>query len=152
MALYTVTRSTTVDTPPDRVLPLIADLRRWTDWSPWEDLDPQLHRTYSGATSGVGQRYAWRGNKKAGAGTMEILETTDRSVRIAVNFVKPFASSSVSSFRLDDAAGATRVTWTMEGKQNALMSLIGRFHPMDKMLGPDFEKGLARLRTVAEQA
>ncbi|GAB3698030.1 SRPBCC family protein [Mariniluteicoccus flavus] len=74
MGNYTVTRSITVDAPAARVLALITDLHRWVDWSPWEDTDPALNRTYSGAQSGVGQRYAWRGNKKAGEGTMEIID------------------------------------------------------------------------------
>lgn len=153
MGTYTVTRSLTVEAPADRVLGLVTDLRRWREWSPWEDLDPQLERTYAGAESGPGQRYTWRGNRKAGEGMMEVLEADDRSARIAVNFRKPFRSSSISSFTLDEAArGGTRVTWAMEGQQNAVMGLIGRFYSMDKMMGPDFEKGLARLKAASEQA
>lgn len=101
----------------------------------------------------MGQRYAWAGNRRAGRGTMEVLEAEPTHARVAVSFVQPFRSSSVSSFTLTpDAAGRTEVTWTMEGQQNALMALVGRVYPMDKMIGPDFEKGLARLRTAATAA
>lgn len=83
---------------------------------------------------------------------MEVLEADSHSVRIAVNFLKPFRSSSMSSFQLEQARGGTQVTWTMEGQQNALMGLMGRVYSMDKMIGPDFEKGLARLKAAGERA
>ncbi|WP_052669674.1 SRPBCC family protein [Nitriliruptor alkaliphilus] len=149
-ATYTVTRSTHVEAPPETVQALIVDLRRWQAWSPWEDLDPQLQRTYGGADAGVGAWYEWRGNRKAGQGRMEIVEASDRHVTIDLRFVKPFRSESTTRFDLTSDAGATLVTWTMTGPQTVASRLMGIFTSMDRMIGPDFEKGLARLKTTAE--
>ncbi|GAB3623445.1 SRPBCC family protein [Mariniluteicoccus endophyticus] len=150
MATYTVTRTTIIDALPGYVRPRIADLREWVHWSPWEDLDENLTRTYTGAESGVGQRYTWKGNKKAGEGSMEVVEADTQRVRIAVNFLKPFKSSSMSVFTLRPEGARTHVHWTMEGQQNALMGLVGHLYPMDRMMGRDLEKGLARLKAAVE--
>lgn len=150
MTSYTVSRSTTIAAPLERVRALLVDLREWQQWSPWEGLDDNLQRTYSGAEQGVGQHYEWSGNKKAGAGSMDVEAVTARQVRVGVSFLKPFKSTSTSTFDLAEADGTTTVTWTMTGEQNALMGLVGKVYPMDRMIGPDFEKGLAQLKRVAE--
>lgn len=148
---YTVTRSIDIDAPPERVHPAIADFRRWVAWSPWEDLDPQLQRTYSGAESGAGAVYDWSGNRRAGKGRMEILESTEPSrVRIAVRFDKPFKATNDTRFDLTPEGTGTRVTWTMTGHTSLATRVMGLFRSMDAFLGPDFEKGLTRLKTATE--
>ena len=98
---YTVTRSTTIDAPPARVYEQVADFHNWVNWSPWEDLDPDLKRTYSGSESGKGAAYAWSGNRKAGQGRMEITEATPPStVRVDLAFEKPFKARSESVFTI----------------------------------------------------
>ncbi len=137
---------------PSRIYPEIADFHRWTGWSPWEDLDPDLQRTYGGPGSGPGATYAWSGNRKAGEGRMEITEAVEPStVTIALNFLKPFKSSSITAFVLSMDGEATRVTWTMTGPMTLMTRVIGIFKSMDKMIGPDFEKGLRRLKAVVER-
>jgi hypothetical protein len=150
MASYSVERTITVKAPPSRVHELIDDFHHWTSWSPWEDLDPALERTYSGPDQGVGAYYAWVGNKKAGAGSMEITGSRPEEIVIALAFLKPFKSTSTILFELVPAGDATDVTWRMTGEQTGLMAVFGRFMKMDKLVGPDFEKGLARLKTAAE--
>jgi hypothetical protein len=149
---YTVERTAHVDAPPDAVRERIVDLRRWEAWSPWEDLDPELQRTYGGAASGVGAWYEWEGNRKAGKGRMEIIYADASTVRIDLQFLKPFKSHSNTIFELQPDGNGTLVIWKMVGPNTGMTKVMGRFISMDKMLGPDFEKGLARLKAETEAA
>jgi uncharacterized protein YndB with AHSA1/START domain len=150
---YTVTRTTSIDAPPERVFGLVQDFREWPRWSPWEDLDPELRRTYSGPPAGVGSVYEWAGNRKAGEGRMEVTGVTaPTEVRVDVRFLKPFKSRTESVFAIEPAGTGSRVTWTMHGPLSRMMKVFTRFKPMDSLIGPDFERGLSRLKTTAEQA
>ncbi|WP_280492407.1 SRPBCC family protein [Nocardia asiatica] len=149
MAEFEVVRSAVITADPARVHGLINDFREWVKWSPWEDLDPQLQRSYSGADSGVGARYAWSGNRKAGAGSMEIIGSADREVGVRLEFLKPMKTTNMVTFTLDPVETGTEVTWRMTGQQTGLMGLIGKVIPMDRLVGKDFEKGLARLQEAA---
>ena len=149
---YRVERSTTIDAPPQVVYEQIASFRGWTAWSPWEEVDPDMTRTYSGATSGVGAVYAWSGNRKAGQGRMTITEATAPSkVGIDLLFEKPFKSRNDTVFTVVPEGSGSRVTWTMVGPMNLGTRVMSLLKPMDKIVGPDFEKGLARLKGVAER-
>ena len=148
---YTVERTTTVNAPADKVYAQIVDFHNWRNWSPWDDLDPDMQRSYSGADAGVGAEYAWSGNRKAGEGTMKITEAVEpSSVQIALDFLKPFKSSSTTTFNLKPHGEATEVTWTMTGPKTLMTRVMGVFKSMDKMIGPDFEKGLAQLKGTTE--
>jgi hypothetical protein len=149
MAEFEVVRSAVVTAEPARVHRLINDFHKWVEWSPWEDLDPQLQRSYSGADSGVGARYAWSGNRKAGAGSMEIIGSADHEIGVRLDFLKPMKATNIVTFILDPVETGTEVTWRMTGRQTGLMGVIGKFIPMDKFVGRDFEKGLARLQQAA---
>jgi len=149
-ATHTVERTAVVPAPPQRVFDLVSDFHQWRRWSPWEDLDPALRRTYSGADTGTGAVYEWSGNRKAGRGRMEIVEATAPShVAIALDFVKPFRSSNTTEFTLTPEGDATRVRWSMTGPRPLLMRLFGFLFDMEKLVGKDFEKGLSQLRTAA---
>lgn len=150
MAHFEMSRSTTINAPADRVHSLLNDFREWQQWSPWEGLDPDLKRTFTGPATGVGSHYAWAGNKKAGEGTMEITESTPSSVAIDLEFLKPFKASNVTAFDLTEAgSGTTRVNWTMTGTRGVMMGLMGKLF-FDKAIGKDFDKGLAQLKAAAE--
>lgn len=140
-----------VAAPPSVVHDLVDDLHRWTRWSPWEGLDPDLSRTYEGPASGTGARYAWSGNRKAGQGSMEITGSSPTEIRLVVRFVKPFKSTSDTVFSLAPHGDGTEVTWRMTGEQSGLAGLFGKVVSMDRLVGPDFEKGLASLKAVAEE-
>jgi len=146
---YEVVRSTEIAAPASTVHGLIADFHEWTKWSPWEDLDPALERTYGGSDRGTGATYAWKGNRKAGQGRMEIKGDTPDEVVVAVDFVKPFKSSSTATFSLEETGSSTHVTWTMVGPRTFMTKVMGVFTSMDKMIGPDFEKGLDQLSKAA---
>ena len=150
---FEVVRDTTIPAPRDAVFALLVDFHRWIEWSPWEDLDPDLSRTYSGPPSGVGAVYEWVGNRKAGAGRMEITDADAPSrLVIALQFIKPFKSSSTTTFTLDERDGGTHVTWRMVGPKTFMTRVMGVFMSMDKMVGRDFEKGLTRLGEAATKA
>jgi uncharacterized protein YndB with AHSA1/START domain len=148
---YTVERSTTIQASPDRVYEHVADFHRWTAWSPWEGLDPDLRRTYGGPYAGTGATYAWSGNRKAGQGRMAITDASQPSqVRIDLRFEKPFKSESETAFTIRPEGDGSAVTWSMTGRKTLPLRIFGIFRSMDSLIGPDFEKGLARLKEVAE--
>lgn len=150
MAEFEVVRQTVVAAEPARIHGLIADFREWKRWSPWEDLDPQLRRMYSGPNTGSGARYAWEGNRKAGAGTMEITTSSEREIRVRISFEKPWRATNTAVFSLLPAPEGTKVVWLTTGTRTWPMRLLGRFFSIDRLLGRDFEKGLARMRAAAE--
>lgn len=152
MSAFTISRSTTIDAPPAAVRAHVEDFRSWQQWSPWEDLDPHLRRTYSGAEHGVGARYAWEGNRKAGAGSMEITAATPESLSIELAFLKPWRATNQVVFTFAPEGSGTHVTWTMSGAHAGLAKPFARFINVEKLIGPDFEKGLARLKRLAENA
>jgi uncharacterized protein YndB with AHSA1/START domain len=149
---YTVERSVTIDAPPPAVYEQIADFRGWAAWSPWEGLDPDMARTYSGAEVGTGAVYAWSGNRKAGTGRMTIVEATRPSrVHIDLVFEKPWKARNDTVFTIRPEGTGSRVTWTMSGRRTAATRVMGLVRSMDAMLGPDFERGLERLKAATEE-
>jgi uncharacterized protein YndB with AHSA1/START domain len=148
---YTVERSSTIDAPPARIFDLVADFHNWRQWSPWEELDPNLRRTYSGAESGTGAVYGWSGNRRAGQGRMEITDATEPS-RVAIDLVfeKPWKARNETVFTIQPEGSGSRVNWWMTGQKTFMTKVIGIFKSMDQFVGPDFEKGLARLKATAE--
>ena len=149
---FHIERSETINAPSATIFPHINDFHRWTAWSPFEKMDPALQRSYAGPSSGVGAAYGWVGNRKVGEGSMKITESTPtRKVGIALEFMKPFKASNVATFTLTpEAAGATRVTWAMDGQNTFVSKAMGLFMNMDRMIGGEFEKGLASLKGIAE--
>jgi hypothetical protein len=141
-----VEREAVMPAAPAAVYAALVDFHAWEAWSPWEGIDPHLQRTYSGADAGVGAVYAWQGNRKVGAGRMEITEVAEAtSVTVKVEFLKPFKATNTTVFALVPDADGTRVTWTMTGKKTFMTKVMGIFTSMDKMIGKDFEKGLSQL-------
>jgi uncharacterized protein YndB with AHSA1/START domain len=152
---YHVERSTVIAAPPARIMPFLVDFHHFKDWSPWEKLDPKMTTSFSGALSGPGAVYEWQGNSKAGAGRMEILSATPTEVVEKLDFLKPFKSSNTVTYTLDPESPAstnpaTRVTWAMSGPAQFATRVMIVFSPMDKMIGPDFDRGLASLKAAAE--
>ncbi|HET9422308.1 MAG TPA: SRPBCC family protein [Nocardioides sp.] len=150
MSGFEFSRSTKVAADPTRVHALIDDFHEWRKWSPWEDVDPDLQRTYSVADKGVGAHYAWKGNRKAGEGSMEITGSTSDRVDIKLVFMKPWSATNDVWFTLTPAGEGTEVTWTMAGEHRGVAGLFTRVMGMDRLVGKDFDKGLARLKAAAE--
>lgn len=149
---FTLERSVLVNAPPEKVFALIDDFHRWDAWSPWEKIDPSMKRTFSGAERGKGAVYAWQGDGKAGAGRMEITESTPPSkVAIKLDFTKPIEASNTVEFALVPQGNATKVTWAMRGPSPFISKVMQVFVSMDDMVGKDFEAGLAAVKRAAEK-
>ena len=150
---YNVTRSATIAAPADGVFARVNDFHKWEAWSPWAKLDPNMKTSFSGSESGKGSVYSWVGDDKVGEGKMTITDSTPPSeVKILLEFIKPFASTANTVFAFKPNGGGTDVTWSMSGKHTFLSKAMCLFLSMDKMIGPDFEKGLAQLKTVSESS
>jgi hypothetical protein len=151
-ATFRVTRTATIAAAPADVFALVNDFRNWDAWSPWAKLDPAMKTSYAGSPSGQGAVYSWVGNSDVGEGSMTIIDSQPASrVNIRLEFIKPFASVADNLFEFAPAAAGTTVTWTMSGDNNFLSKAFCLFTGgMDGMIGPDFEKGLAQMKAVAE--
>jgi hypothetical protein len=146
MATFSVSRSAYIPAAAQAIFPLVSSFREWIDWSPWEGVDPGMQRTYSGPVEGVGAKYSWKGNRKAGAGTMEILEAVEFSkIHLDLEFSKPMKAQNPTTFTFSPEGNGTRVTWTMTGENKGIGRVFMLFMNMDKLVGGDFEKGLAQL-------
>jgi len=149
---FSVERRIVVNAPPERVFAQINDFHAWEAWSPWAKLDPAIQVTYSGAAQGVGAVYEWRGNSDVGEGRMAIKSATAPSeVMIALDFLTPFESHNVTTFMLTPTESGTEVIWTMKGNAEYVTKLMTMFVSMDKMVGPDFSRGLEQLKAVVER-
>ena len=148
---FRVSRSTMIRAPRERLFPLVTDFHNWASWSPFEKLDPAMQKTFSGASSGKGAIYEWSGNAKAGAGRMEVtgIDAPARAV-IKLDFLKPFEGHNTSEFTFDIKGDSTEVTWSMYGPSAFPMKVMQIFITMDRMMGKDFETGLANLKAVGE--
>ena len=151
---FSVQRATPVKAPPEKIFPLINDFHQWTTWSPWENKDPAMKRTYSGSASGRGAVYAWDGNKNVGAGRMEIIDASSPSkIIIKLDFFKPFEGHNTAEFTMlpQGDAATTNVTWVMHGPAPFMSKVMQVFMNMDNMIGKDFETGLANLKRLTEK-
>ncbi len=149
---FRVERSITVQAPPERIFPLLNDFQQFSQWSPWEKLDPAMAKQISTPSAGTGAVYEWRGNAKAGSGRMEILSSKPSdSVRVKLDFLKPIESHNITDYTLTPSGTGTTVTWAMHGPSTFPSKVMQVFVSMDKLVGGDFERGLASLKAVAEK-
>ena len=150
---FVVSRSTIISAPPEKVFPHVNDLHAWEAWSPWAKMDPNAKNAYEGAASGGGAAMSWDGNKKVGAGRMTIVESAPNGlIRIKLEFLKPFKATNTAEFTFKPDGNQTAVMWSMSGKNNFFFKAFGLFVNCDKMIGGDFEKGLAAMKAVTEAA
>ena len=148
---FAVERSTTVAAPPQMVFDQVNDFHKWQAWSPWAKLDPMAKNTFEGPESGEGAKFSWAGNDQVGEGRMEIAESrAPEHIKIDLEFIKPFAAKNVTLFTFAPEGDSTKVTWNMSGKNNFIGKAMCLFMNMDKMVGGDFEKGLAAMKVKAE--
>ena len=149
---FRVSRSALIKAPPEKIFPLINDFKAWTAWSPYENKDPAMKRTYGSSTSGKGATYAWEGNSDVGQGSMDITESVPSSkVALKLDFVKPFEGHNTVDFTLEPKGETTNVTWAMQGPAPFITKVMQVFCNMDSMVGKDFETGLANLKAAAEK-
>jgi hypothetical protein len=149
---FTIERSILVSAPPEAIFPLLTDFHRWAQWSPWDQLDSNMKRTYGGPDSGVGATYAWQSpNNRVGEGRMAVTAAVPHSsVEVRLEFIKPFPGVNQVHLVLAPGEGGTRLTWTMVGTKTFVSKAFHLVMNMDKLIGPDFEKGLASIQTLAQ--
>jgi uncharacterized protein YndB with AHSA1/START domain len=149
---FRVARSATIKAPPEKIFALVNDFRTWGAWSPWEKKDPAMKRSFSGPQSGKGAVYAWDGDKNVGQGRMEIADVAPPSkVTLKLDFVRPFEAHNIVEFTMVPRGDATDVNWNMQGPVPYFAKIIHVFLDMDRMVGADFEAGLANLKALAER-
>ena len=148
---FRITRTAAISAPVEAVFALVNDFHKWEAWSPWEKLDPALKRTFEGAATGTGATYSWSGNSQAGEGRMTITESRPNElIRIKLEFLKPFKATNSAEFTFKSEFNKTGVTWSMTGQKNFLFKAVHLLMNIEKMVGGDFEKGLAAMKSVAE--
>jgi hypothetical protein len=149
---FRVARSAKMAAPPATVFAQVNDFHAWDAWSPWAKLDPNAKTTFEGPTSGTGASFAWAGNDKVGVGRQTIVESRpDELIRIKLEFEKPFKDTCTAEFKFEPKDDQTLVTWSMFGKRGFVGKAMGLMIDCDKMIGPEFEKGLANMKTIVEE-
>lgn len=148
---FRIERSTTIKASPEKISAYLTDFKRWAAWSPWEEKDPSMKRTFSGAANGKGAVYGWEGNKNVGTGRMEVLDVQPQKVIIKLDFLAPFEAHNTTEYVLEPQGDSTKLTWAMFGPSNYMSKVMTTFMSMEKMVGPDFEAGLAKLKAAAEK-
>ena len=152
-AEFRVARSATVSAPAQVVYAQVEDLRKWEAWNPWQKIDPAMKLTFAGPATGPGASYSWVGNNQVGEGRLTIIESRPNDlVRIKLEFMKPFAATNTAQFTFKPEGDKTAVTWSMQGNNNFIAKALHLVMNMDKMVGGQFEKGLADMKLVAEAA
>jgi hypothetical protein len=150
-AEFRVVRAASFAAPAPAVFAQVNELRKWEAWSPWAKKDPQMKQTYEGAPAGTGAVTSWQGNKDVGEGRMTIVESRPNElIRFKLEFFKPFAATNSAEFTFSPQGGQTAVTWSMTGQNNFIGKALCLFFDMDKMVGGDFEKGLAGIKAIVE--
>ena len=148
---FSVVRSATISAPAPALFAQVNDFHKWEAWNPWGKLDPTMKQAYEGAPAGTGAIYTWSGNNEVGEGRMTITESRPSDlIRIKLEFFKPFAATNTAEFTFKPEANQTVVTWSMFGEKNFMAKAIHLFMNMDKMIGGQFEKGLAEMKSVVE--
>lgn len=148
---FRITRNLLISAPAAEIFTQVNDLQHWEAWSPWAKLDPQAKNAFEGPKSGVGAIMRWAGNNKVGVGSMTIIESQPYDlIRFRLEFLKPFTATNTAEFTFTSESGQTLVTWSMLGKNNYINKVVGLFMNCDKMVGDQFEQGLAAIQSIVE--
>ena len=146
---FKVVRAVTVPVSPGSVFTQVNNLRAWEAWSPWAKLDPSAKTTYEGPAEGVGSIMRWSGNNKVGQGSMTIIDSrSPQLVEFKLEFLRPFKATNTAEFTFVPDGAGTKVTWAMYGRNNFGSKIFGLLMNCDDMVGRDFDKGLANLKSV----
>jgi len=151
-AEFRIARSANMSAPASAIFAQVNDFHHWDEWSPWAKIDPAMKQIYEGAPAGTGAIYTWCGNSKVGEGSMTLTESRPHDlIRIQLEFRKPFKATNTAEFTFKPEGNQTVVTWSMSGRNGFMFKAFGLFMSMDKMLGGEFDKGLASMKAVVEK-
>jgi hypothetical protein len=150
---FQIERSITIAAPAEVAFAQVNVMKNWEAWSPWDDLDPAMKRSYNDIAAGVGASYSWDGNSDVGEGTSTIVESKPNElVRMKLEFKRPFAGTNDVTFTFVPKDGQTVVTWGMTGEYAFAAKCVSLVIDCDKMVGDNFNKGLADLKRHVESA
>ena len=150
-ATYHIERTANVGASPAVVFAVVGDLHKFDEWSPWSKMDPQMKKTFEGPETGVGSKYSWVGNDEVGTGSMTVTAVVpNESITMALEFKEPMENTATVNLKLMPKGETTDITWGMDGNNGFMGKMFSMFMDMDKMVGDDFDKGLASLKTVSE--
>jgi carbon monoxide dehydrogenase subunit G len=148
---FRVERTATVAAPAPVVFAQVNDFHKWEAWSPYAKRDPEMKKSFEGEPAGVGAVYAWSGNREVGEGRTTIVESRPNElIRVKLEFVRPFAATSTAEFAFKPEGERTAVTWSLDGRNGFIAKAMGLVVNMDRMIGGDFETGLAQMKSVVE--
>lgn len=151
-AAYHVERTVEIEAPPEVVFALVSDLKEFGRFSPWEDADPDMKKTFGATTSGVGGSYDWSGNAEVGSGTMTITESTaPEKLVMRLDFNEPMASTATSGFLVSATDTGSKATWYVDGENNFVAKGFCLFMDIEEKIGGAYDKGLAKLGTIAKE-
>jgi hypothetical protein len=149
--IFLITRSCKITAPVSAIFTHVNDLHKWDTWSPWAKLDPNAKNSYEGPAEGVGAKMSWAGNNKVGVGSMTLIEShLNEKIQFKLEFIKPMKATNIAEFLFTPEGEETNITWSMSGSNNFMGKVMGLFMNCDKMVGTQFEKGLADLKVVSE--
>lgn len=149
---FLISRSVSINAAPEKIYPYMNDFHKGDLWSPYEKKDPTMKRTFSGPASGKGAVYEFDGNKEVGKGRLEIIEAVPPTkIVLTLDMIEPMKGRNIVEYTLEPQGSSTKVTWSMRGRNNYLSKLICTFINVDKMVGGDFETGLANLKALMEK-
>lgn len=149
---FRIERSQRIEAPAYVVFNILNNFKRWSAWSPWEKLDPNMQKKHAGAEFGTGAIYAWTGNDQVGQGRMTITQSEpEKKIAIKLEFIKPWEATNTTLFTLVPDGKGVKVSWAMEGTNNFMAKAASLFMDMDELVGKDFERGLTALKQVAEK-
>ena len=150
-AEFRIERTTVIAAPPSAVFAQVNDFHKWEAWNPWGKMDPAMKQAYEGAPAGAGAVYTWAGNRHVGEGRMTIIESRPNGlIRVKLEFLKPFANTSLAEFTFRPQGTQTAVTWSMTGTNNFMAKAFHLVMNMDRMIGGQFDKGLADMKSAVE--
>ena len=151
-AAFRVARSTIIAAPADVVFAQLNDFHRWLAWSPYEKIDPAMTRSFEGPGAGVGAVYQYAGDRKVGKGRLTLIESQpNRRVAIRAEFLEPFVATNLIELTLEPRAEGVAVTWAMSGNNTFIFKAFSLLVNVDRMVGGEFERGLADLKRVSEE-
>lgn len=148
---FSVTRTGSIYAPASAIFPHVNNLHNWDAWSPWAKLDSNAKNSFEGPDEGVNAKMSWSGNNKVGVGSMTVIESQPYDlIRFKLAFLKPMKATNTAEFNFKPEGNQTTVVWSMSGTNNFMGKVFNVFVNCDKMVGGQFEQGLASLKEIVE--
>lgn len=146
-----VSREVVINASAEEIFPYINNSQKSYEWMPWAEADPAMEINFTGPAEGVGSSSNWNG-KEMGIGKSVVVESVENQlVKTELAYTEPFAMSQLAQLSLTPESNGTKVTWSVSGQNNFIFRLMSIFIDCDEMIGGEFDKGLNKLKSLAEK-